>query len=415
MVGPVDGYDEDADIYQLLASRLYPTLSSLLAHDAPYYHRPSRSWFVTRHRDVLTLLTDRRLAGRSSDESTSDLSAAERALAAPVEEHLARWLVFSDADRLAGLRRAFRATLNAAATSGWRDRFDQLARDQVAAWPAGTDAVPSAGTDATPLVGADLVSEVIAPFTVAGITDVLGAPAEDRDRIGRWGLDLLGYLSLDSFHEPLVAAAASALANLVDYFQHRYLPTAKGEVADCFRTTLGQGADPADLAAVFTQLLTGGLEPTRTALALGYAWLAEPGRRAVFAAHPDGFVDEVLRLACPFHFAPRTAIADISVGGRRITAGSRVTLLLVGANRDPLAFPRPDQIDPDRPLRRHLTFGRGPHFCMGARLSAHLVRAGLGALTDPPAWPPVGRPAPQITRTAGMTWVRSMRLNRAIG
>lgn len=90
---------------------------------------------------------------------------------------------------------------------------------------------------------------------------------------------------------------------------------------------------------MFTQLLTGGPEPTRTAVALGHTWLTEPGQRAVFTARHEGFVDEVLRLACPFHFAPRTAIGDISVCGREIAAGSRVTLLLVGANRDPLAFP----------------------------------------------------------------------------
>jgi cytochrome P450 len=84
----------------------------------------------------------------------------------------------------------------------------------------------------------------------------------------------------------------------------------------------------------------------------------------------------MLRYDSPFHYMLRTATEAVDLGGARINAGDPVYLVLAAANRDPKPFPDPDRFDITRSPNKHIAFGMGPHFCLGAplaRLEAHVA------------------------------------------
>jgi hypothetical protein len=95
------------------------------------------------------------------------------------------------------------------------------------------------------------------------------------------------------------------------------------------------------------------------------------------------FIEEALRYEPPFRGHYRHVVADTTLGGTDLPAGSRLLLLWGAANRDPAQFDAPHEFRLDRPSGKgHITFGKGAHFCVGAalaRLEAQLV---LGAVLD---------------------------------
>ncbi|MDT0266580.1 cytochrome P450 [Streptomyces sp. DSM 44915] len=382
-------------VHDALAADVPTASAQLLAGACPRHDPALDAWFVADHPTARRLLADRRLRSRDSAHSTADLTDEQRRLVAPLEDHVGRWLVFSDEPRLADLRVRTRRALRPEADPGRAAWLTELARHHRPA----------------DLTDTDLLTGHIVPFTTAATLRVLGCDPERDGQLVAWGEDLIAYLGLDVYREDVVRRALTALAALRSHVR-RWLPTAGGPVGDALRAAAGEGAGAADLTAVFTQLLTGGLDPTRAALAVGVDRLCAPGGRAAFLAAPAGFVDEVLRLASPFHFAPRTTGEPLPVGADTIPAGSRVSVVLCAANRDPALFPDPERLDTGRPRRRHLAFGHGRHFCAGAGLAEEMVTAGLTAIAES-LDEHRHRAALRVRRTPGMTRGVGLRITRA--
>lgn len=94
------------------------------------------------------------------------------------------------------------------------------------------------------------------------------------------------------------------------------------------------------------------------------------------------FLSEMLRLEPPTHFVRRRCVNDIEFGGFQFKENALVKLCLASANRDPSAYPEPDQLRLDRPQQRHLAFGMGDHFCMGAAVARTIATAALETLVE---------------------------------
>ncbi|WP_194922181.1 cytochrome P450, partial [Catenulispora rubra] len=110
-------------------------------------------------------------------------------------------------------------------------------------------------------------------------------------------------------------------------------------------------------------------------------------------ARLDTAVDELLRYWPPVMQFRRTATCDVTLGGRAIRAGDKVVVYHASANRDETVFPDPDRLDLTRSPNDHVSFGFGPHYCLGAHLAKTQMRAMLGqVLTRMPRIRPDGDP-----------------------
>jgi len=128
-----------------------------------------------------------------------------------------------------------------------------------------------------------------------------------------------------------------------------------------------------------THLISGSVYELLRAHALR-DWLEEDWSRADLA------IEEFLRFVSPVQFTkPRFARKDVELGGIRLKKGDKIMAMLVAANMDPDANPRPEKLDLERRPNRHLSFGTGIHFCLGYQLARIESKCALKALFK--RWP----------------------------
>jgi cytochrome P450 len=120
-------------------------------------------------------------------------------------------------------------------------------------------------------------------------------------------------------------------------------------------------------------LLVAGLDTTMSFFGNGFGLLLDnPDLLTRLRDQPkliEGYVNEMLRLEPPVQMTTRISSVDTEIEGEPVPAGTPVTVLIAAANRDPRRFDRPNCFDPDRALSKSLTFGAGPHFCLGSKLA----------------------------------------------
>jgi cytochrome P450 len=173
--------------------------------------------------------------------------------------------------------------------------------------------------------------------------------------------------------------------------------------------------DEDELISLCVMLLFAGHETTVNLISAGaLLLLANPGQRASFQDRPelaDSAVDEFLRLHSPIQATTRIAYADAVIGGRLIRRAESVTLLLGSANRDPAAFSDPDRLDIARRPNRHLAFGRGIHYCLGAPLAVAQGGIALRLLFERcQNWHVASEPV--WSETFGFRGLQSLRIER---
>jgi cytochrome P450 len=160
--------------------------------------------------------------------------------------------------------------------------------------------------------------------------------------------------------------------------------------ADCLLSDLvhsddgGRKMDMREMVSIVLILLVAGNDSTALAITSGMHRLITMGLENELRSDPArvlAFVEEVLRLEAPVQGLYRKALNDIEIGGTAIAKGSIVVLRFGAANRDPAQFDRPDELELDRANNRnHLTFGAGPHFCIGNQLARGEMRIAFNTL-----------------------------------
>lgn len=232
----------------------------------------------------------------------------------------------------------------------------------------------------------DIVGGYCSKLPVSIISELLGVPDSERDRVLEFGE--LAAPSLDfgiswaqyqqvqrglhGFDEWLVAHLSALKDDPGDDLMSQLIEAADG----------GVRLDETELKAVAGLVLAAGFETTVNLLGNGIRLLlGAPEQLAVLTENPSlwpGAVEEILRLDSPVQLTARLARADTEVAGRRIREGEIVIVCLAAANRDPAVFTDPNRFDVRRAnAGRHLAFSGGRHFCLGAALARIEGEAGL--------------------------------------
>ncbi|PRH80108.1 cytochrome P450 [Streptomyces solincola] len=224
----------------------------------------------------------------------------------------------------------------------------------------------------------DLIAEFASRLPVAVISTMIGFAEEDQV----WFRDMASTVavSTDGFGDPAALERADrAMDEMTAYFTE-LIARRRREPRDDLVTLLADThrehpdtLDRDELMGTLMVLLTAGFETTSFLIGHGVMLALERAAPAArlrtetdFAAR---YVEEILRYEPPVHVTSRWAAADTEVAGVPVPAGSRLTLVLAAANRDPRRYADPDRFDPDRTASRPLSFGAGGHFCLGAPLA----------------------------------------------
>jgi cytochrome P450 len=258
----------------------------------------------------------------------------------------------------------------------------------------------------------DFVTQFADLLTGNVIFDLIGIPSTDRETVRSLALGLLAGMP-DERHRSRedLATADAATIRLKEYFtglasERRSRPrddllSALVQVHDTGDGRLNDG----ELMDSLNSLIANGFLNTTSLLANGLAlMLSDPQMAAAMRnaeIAPEDFVEETLRYEAPGQMAERRAAASTEIGGVPVKAGAQIILMIGAANRDPRRFDNPDRFDPSRPDAGALTFGVGPHFCLGAALARLEATIALPALLS--RFPAIA-PAGEARRVPGMAF-----------
>lgn len=329
-------------------------------------------WAVTRHADVVRVLKD-------SATYSSYIGATQIRDPDPDDlPFIRRMMLNQDPPGHGRLRRL----VSRAFTPGRIDRFAKVAQDRARTLLAHAldEARASDGT-------VDLVSTVTDDYALLNLADLLGVPEADRRQLLHWTQRVIGYQDpdeagpqvLDPAGKPVNPRSPAMLRDMFGYAQQ--LAAHKRRYPDDdVMTTLAHDAElsRAELEMFFFLLTVAGNDTVRS---------AAPGGLLTLAQHPEAYdrlrtgraelttaVDELLRWHPPVLTFRRTAAQDTELAGRRIRAGDKVVVFHASANRDERVFADPDRLDLSRAPNPHVSFGDGPHVCMGAHFARLQLR-----------------------------------------
>lgn len=217
----------------------------------------------------------------------------------------------------------------------------------------------------------DLISAYAFPLPIIVICELLGLPSADRDQVRDWSRRLL----FENTLEDSGAAAMSFAAYLHEKIEQREANPGSDLISALVRSEVeGDTLDRAELIGMLFLLLVAGHETTVNLISNGMmALLNAPDQKALLTEHPELIrtaIEEMLRYNGPIEIATwRWAFEDVELGGQTIGQGDAVLVSLAAANRDPRVFPDPDRFDITRDPNRHIAFGNGIHYCVGAPLA----------------------------------------------
>jgi len=221
----------------------------------------------------------------------------------------------------------------------------------------------------------DLVDEFAFPLPMMVISELLGIPHDDRDRFRAWSTPIVTPVLTADELALFVEQMNDFVAYLRAMFERR-----RAEPRDDLVSALLQAEDAGDvlteqeLFSMVVLLIVAGHETTVSLIGNAVAaLLQQPEQRALLerdAALVPHAIEELLRYDGPVERAlNRWAAADVELGGQTIRRGETVILMLGSANRDPDRFADADALDLQRTNVKHLAFGRGSHYCLGAPLA----------------------------------------------
>jgi cytochrome P450 len=240
----------------------------------------------------------------------------------------------------------------------------------------------------------DAINDLSHPLPVAVICRLLGVPIDDEPQFSRASALLAAAL------DPVISFTGQAPDSMDEMFEaglwlrgylRGLIERRRSDPGDDLMSALihveesGDQLTEEEIIATCNLLLIAGHETTVNLIANAIlAMLRHPSQWSALAADPQrvaAVVEETLRFDPPVQLMGRIAADDMTIGDTVVPKGDVMMLLLAAAHHDPAAVDRPDEFDPDRETIRHLGFGKGPHFCLGAPLARLEAAVALSKVT----------------------------------
>ena len=357
-------YDLYSDAFR---ASTYETYAEMREHD-PVFCQPGLDgttpiWFVTRYEDVVAVLLDdeRFVLDASLAKTPEELEEWRAANVIPNSDRINRNLLGVDGEDHRRLRRLVTKAFTPRIVEGMRPRIQEIAAELL-------DRVRANGE-------MDLVDEYAFPLPITVIAELLGIPAEDRDRFRAWSNSFVSPALSEEEQKRFASDVEAFLAYLHGLFESRRAAPTDDLVSGLVQAEEeGDHLSEDELFSMVVLLIVAGHETTVSLIANAVlALLTHPNERSRLQSDPSlipAAIEELLRFDSPVERAlTRWAATDVEVGGHVIRRGELVIAVLGSANRDPERFGDPDELDLGREDLKHVAFGRGSHYCLGAPLA----------------------------------------------
>jgi cytochrome P450 len=356
----------------------YPIYAAMRAQDpvcyqaAPTYDGNYQLWYITRYADAEAILRDHKRFVKSYRSTLTPEQLALEPPLSPLERMLNFHLLNRDGADHTRLRTLINKAFTAQMVQQLQDRVQHIADDLL-------DRVQSRGQ-------MDLIDEYAFPLPIVVIAELLGVSATDRDRFRVWS---------DAFVSPQATEAEFEAAKelMVEFLTYlgRVFAERRAAPQNDLITALTQAEEAGDklsedeLYSMVVLLIVAGHETTVNLIGNGMlALLRNPAQLALLKANPalvPNAVEEFLRYDGPVERATmRFAAEDVEIGGQLIRRGQAVSVVLASADHDVAQFAHPEQLDVTRSNNRHLGFGFGVHYCVGAPLARLEGRIAISTL-----------------------------------
>jgi len=362
----------DANFEELLVSpefvaNPYPLLARLRQEEPVYWSDGIGGWLLTRYDDIL--ISFKQTTHYSNEnrlgKAVEYLPPERRAKFKPFEDHYAtKGLLHSDPPDHTRLRALVTREFTVMIVEKMRPRIQEVVDGLL-------DAAEKNGR-------MDVVPDLAAALPVQVIAEILGVPPPDRYLIRKWTDHILRFQGVNKPSEADLSRAQDALMEMRAYIksminERRRQP--RGDLMGKFvaAKSEGQRLSEAELINTCVTLFTAGHETTLSLISNTiYTLLANSDQYELLRHEPgllESAIEESLRYESPVSRQSRLMKDNTELAGKKLKKGEIVFQMLNAANRDPAYFADPDKFDVQRKKNRHIAFGQGIHFCVGAALS----------------------------------------------
>ena len=342
----------------------YPVYRRLREEDPVHWSPRLKAWVLTRYDDVRQVLLDREISSDRMRPFFATLPGPEAARIADIVRYLSTWMVFRDPPEHTRLRRLTGRVFHVQSMHAMRPVVEELATwllERI----GGREEI-------------DFIADFAGPLPALVIMAMLGVPREQLAMVKRLSDDMALFIGSSRMSPEKYDIAEKATREMAAFFreliQDRRGSARKDLLSELVHLRDGDDALSEDeLIATCILLLFAGHETTTNHIANGLlALLRFPGEMAALRADPDlaaRAVEELLRYDGPVQRTTRIPSAEVTIAGRTIGKGEMVMPFIGAADRDPAQFADPDRLDLARTDNRHIAFGWGIHFCLGAPLA----------------------------------------------
>ena len=340
----------------------YPIYTAL-RDMAPIHQASFGPWFVGTYEECAALLRDPRLVRRHGS-AWEQRAMLQGAVGRDWFEAQERWMLWLDPPDHTKMRALVSKAFTPRYITKMKERVTEVVEKRI-------DELHGAGEF-------DLIAELAFPVPITIICDMLGVPKEDRNSFREWTVHVAS--TLEPLPPPEVQDAADeAVRSFIAYFRDLIAERRKDDNDDLLHRMIaaeedGQRLTEDEIIAQSTLLLGAGFETTTNLIGNGsLALLRHPEQWEKLVTGPErcrSTVEELLRYDSPVQMAtPRVTNTTVEVAGHEIPEGDTVICVVASANRDPARYTNPEGLDIERQDVDPLSFGGGPHYCLGASLA----------------------------------------------
>ena len=342
----------------------YPLYRQLREQDPVHRSELMDGWVLTRYDDVVAVLKDARFSAdrRKARNRFAQQAVAMQEQAGPLAR--ANTMLSSDPPDHTRLRGLVSKAFTLRVVETMRPHIQEIVDELL-------DAVQESGR-------MDIIQDLAYPLPVIVIAEMLGIPPAQRDTFKRWSDDLVATFGGPMVSPETLERGRLSAEEMGEYF-HGVIEERRREPKDDLLSGLiaaeerGEALSEEELIATCMLLLAAGNETTTNLIGNGMLALCRnPEQLEKLRADPsltESAIEEFLRYDGPVQGTGRVATEEIEIGGQMMEEGQLAFCMLGAADRDPAQFADPEELDITRQDNRHIAFGFGIHFCLGAPLA----------------------------------------------